>query len=249
MVSRPTPDADPEDFSRRLKISSSPSPSPRPSQSTKARKLFNPDTDPIPMRRTDPEPILGSTSIQQASRPPPPTLSTNHRDERGNTARHLFDHRKDDPVRFSVMARPQLLAPGRPSPTQKPLRDHVSASSNSSYAASISSSAFTLSSTTDESSTSSSLFDGRPNQDRAENSIFAYQLKRLYREISNLEAKVKQEDSMDDTDDVMSSRVVLKGKEVENDDLEKEKWKKQMSDHKTLVFFVHVGNISYLKRL
>jgi protein SMG6 len=48
----------PEDFSRRLKISSSPSPSPRPSQSTKARKLFNPDTDPIPMRRTDPEPIL-----------------------------------------------------------------------------------------------------------------------------------------------------------------------------------------------
>jgi protein SMG6 len=53
---------------------------------------------------------------------------------------------------------------------------------------------------------------------------------------------------MDDTDDVMSSRVVLKGKEVENDDLEKEKWKKQMSDHKTLVFFV-LQNISYLKRL
>ena len=90
-----------------------------------------------------------------------------------------------------------------------------------------------LSSTTDESSTSSSLFDGRPNQDRAENSIFAHQLKRLYREISNLETKVKQEDSVDDTDDVMTSRVVLKGKEVENDDLEKEKWKKQMKDHKT----------------
>jgi protein SMG6 len=45
----------------------------------------------------------------------------------------------------------------------------------------------------------------------------------LYREITNLETKVKQEDSMDDTDDVMSSRVVLKGKEVESDDLEKEK--------------------------
>jgi hypothetical protein len=43
---------------------------------------------------------------------------------------------------------------------------------------------------------------------------------------------------MDDTDDVMSSRVVLKGKEVENDDFEKEKWKKQMSDHKTSVLFV-----------
>ena len=131
------------------------------------------------MRRIDPEPISGSTSTQQASRLPPPSSSTNHRDKRGNTARHLFDHRKDDPVRFSIMARPQLLAPGRPSPTPKSSRDHVSASSNSSYAASISSSAFTLSSTTDEPSTSSSLFDGRPNQDRAENSIFAHQLKRL----------------------------------------------------------------------
>ena len=46
---------------------------------------------------------------------------------------------------------------------------------------------------------------------------------------------------MDDTDDVMSIRVVLKGKEVENDNLEREKWKKQMSDHKTLVFFVTSG--------
>ena len=45
---------------------------------------------------------------------------------------------------------------------------------------------------------------------------------------SNLETKVKREDSMDDTDDVVSSRVVLKDKEVENDDLEKEKGKKQM---------------------
>ena len=136
--------------------------------------------------------------------------------------------------------RPQQSAPGHPSPTgtPKPSGDHVSASSTSSYAASISSSTFTLSSTTDESSTSLSLFDGRPNQDRAENGIFALQLKRLYREITNLETKIKQEDSMDDSDDVMSSRVVLKGKEVENDDLEKEKWKKQMSDHKTLVFFL-----------
>ena len=52
------------------------------------------------MRRTDPEPISGSASNQQASRLPPPSSSTNHRDERGNTTRHLFDHRKDDSVRF-----------------------------------------------------------------------------------------------------------------------------------------------------
>ena len=87
-----------------------------------------------------------------------------------------------------------------------------------------------------------SLFDGRPNQDQAENNIFALQSKFLYREITNLETKVKQEDSMDNADNVMSSRVVLtaQGKEVEDDDLKAEKWKKQMSasDHKTLVFFL-----------
>lgn len=74
-------------------------------------------------------------------------------------------------------------------------------------------------------------------------------MKRLYRKISNLETKVKQEDSIDDTDDVMSSRVVLKGKEVESDELEKEKWKKQMSNHKTLVLFVTSWHISYLKQI
>lgn len=53
---------------------------------------------------------------------------------------------------------------------------------------------------------------------------------------------------MDDTDDIMSSRVVLKGKEVENEDLEKEKWKKQISDHKMLVYLRYfLGNISHSK--
>ena len=49
---------------------------------------------------------------------------------------------------------------------------------------------------------------------------------------------------MDDTDNVMTSRVVLKGKEVENKDLEKEKWKKQLSDHKMLVFIVITSYLS-----
>jgi hypothetical protein len=34
----------------------------------------------------------------------------------------------------------------------------------------------------------------------------------MYREITDLETKVKEEDSMEDSDDVMSSRAVLKGK-------------------------------------
>lgn len=37
---------------------------------------------------------------------------------------------------------------------------------------------------------------------------------------------------MDDADDGMNTRVMLKGKEVENEELEKEKWKKQIVDHK-----------------
>ena len=145
------------------------------------------------MKRTDPEHVSGiGIYCHSTGYPPTSPSSTNHRDEKWNTARHLFDHWKDDPVRFSVMARPQLSAAGRLSPTPKPSRDHLSASSNSSYAASISSSSFTLSSTTDESSTSSSLFDGRPNQDRAESSIFANQLKRLYRDIQTTKIKLSR---------------------------------------------------------
>src|ERR1700723_2252313 len=51
------PEADPEEFSRRLKISE---PSSRIAQGLKTHhpKLFNPDTDPIPMRHTaEPENI------------------------------------------------------------------------------------------------------------------------------------------------------------------------------------------------
>ena len=61
------------------------------------------------MKQTsDPEPTLVSTGTQQPSCPPPSTPSTNHWDDRGNTARHLFNHQKDNPVCFSIMARPQL---------------------------------------------------------------------------------------------------------------------------------------------
>ncbi|KAF8812200.1 hypothetical protein BYT27DRAFT_7273461 [Phlegmacium glaucopus] len=48
--------------------------------SHKARKLFNPDTDPIPIRQiAEPESISVSIGTPQASRPPPPP--SNHRDD------------------------------------------------------------------------------------------------------------------------------------------------------------------------
>ena len=141
-------------------------------------------------------------------------------------SRQLFDHRKDDPVRFAVLARPH----GRPTPTPKSSADYLSASSTSSYANSVSSSSFTLSSNTDDSSASSALFEqqGRPNEESGTN-IFAVQLKRLYRTISTLEDKVKQEDAEDTAEE---GRILLKGKEVDENDLEKEKWKKQIENHK-----------------
>jgi hypothetical protein len=133
---------------------------------------------------------------------------------------------------------PHSSSSARPTPTPKLSGDHVSASSTSSYAASLSSSNFTLSSTTDGSSASSNLFDGRPNQsqgnDDSGNSVFSIQLKKLYRALTNLETKIKQEDA-DDVDDGLTSRVMLKGKEIEPAEVEREKWKKHIKDHKEYV--------------
>ncbi|KAJ3496287.1 hypothetical protein NLJ89_g10508 [Agrocybe chaxingu] len=134
-------------------------------------KLFNPD--PIPLRR-----ILEPEAI--------------HREERSNAAQQLFDHRKDDPIRFAA------------------------------------------SSTTNASSASSALFEGRPNRGQgtedSSNNVFSIQLRKLYHAILNLETKIKQEDSMDETEDGMNSRVMLKGKEVENDELEREDGGKELAE-------------------
>jgi hypothetical protein len=102
------------------------------------------------------------------------------------------------------------------------------------------SSTFTLSSTTDGSSASSALFDRKSNpagDDRSTN-VFAIQLKKLYRAITDLETKVKQEDS-DEIED--AGRVLLKAKDGQDDeaerDKEREKWKRQIQDHKEHVQF------------
>ncbi|KAF9527053.1 hypothetical protein CPB83DRAFT_895490 [Crepidotus variabilis] len=121
-------------------------------------------------------------------------------------------------------------------PVSKPSVDHVSASSAPSYAASISSLTFTLLSTTDGPSASLALFDGsRPHQAGTEdlgNCVFL-QLKKLYRSLTNLESKTKQEDADEGVED-SGRTVVLKGKgpEGKETDKEKGKWKKQIHDHK-----------------
>ncbi|KAH6867819.1 hypothetical protein BKA70DRAFT_1492558 [Coprinopsis sp. MPI-PUGE-AT-0042] len=240
VVSRHSADADAEDFSWRLHISSRASPCPAPSQASKTgiHKLHNPDSDRMHIRRAaEPEAASDTTGSSYVPTPRP------HREERGaGGARQLFDFCKDDPVRFSVLARPPSTSSlNRPSPAHpsKPFADYVSASSTSSKNASQTSSVFTLPSTTSGSSASSHIFDGRPKEDESGNNIFGKQLKRLYRTITELEARVQQEDGNDEDEGMTGRGVVLKGKEAANADADKEKWKKLICDHKELAETIH----------
>jgi hypothetical protein len=152
-----------------------------------------------------------------------------------NAARQLFDHRRHDPLHFNVLSRPPQNNE-RSVPTPKSSGDYISAGSTSSYAASVCSSNFTLS--TDGSSTSSAVFDNRPGHtatDDSSASAFSQQLKLIYRRITTLESKVQQEDS--DEQDEMESRVMLKGQELTREDIENEKWRRKVDDHKRYGFF------------
>ncbi|KAJ7602470.1 hypothetical protein FB45DRAFT_1072964 [Roridomyces roridus] len=224
-------DAAADDFSRRLKISASPTRHPA-RQAGPQTRLFNPDRDPIPMRRTqEPDQMSDAASSSYAPRPSPSKTPAQPRDSSG---RQLFDHRKDDPVRFVLR--------GKPPPTPKSSGEYVSASSTSSYANSMASSNFTLSSTTDGSSASSALFDRKSNPQGSEsnNNVFAHQLKKLYRAITDLETKVKQEDSDDSAEDGGRTFVMTKATDDAVEvDKEREKWKRQIEDHKELAEIIH----------
>ena len=218
VVSRP--DADPEDFSRRLKITSSPrnhhsTPNKSPTM-IHIPRLFDPDTDRIPARQTaEPEAISAADSYAPRG---------------GHSARQLFNHRKDDPVRFSVLARPSNAPNDRPIPSSKSSVDCASASSTSSYAPSSLSSSFTLSSNTDTSSASSALFEKK----EPGNDAFAGQLKRIYRNITALESKIANEDAAEEAREE-AGRITLKGKtkDIADEDREQQRWLKVIAVHKS----------------
>ncbi|KAH8117438.1 hypothetical protein DFH11DRAFT_1817087 [Phellopilus nigrolimitatus] len=225
----------PDDFHRRRRpVNTSPRVPHSSAHHPKSQgKLFNPDVDPLPIRRTaEPEAISdnGSSSYAPRNALPSPDRGANHG--------RLFDYRKDDPVRFHVLARPNPGNGNRPTPTPKSSGEYVSASSTSSYAHSITSSNFTLNSTTDGSSASSALFDEQPRE-HASSSAFAQQLKKLYRAISNLESKLLREDGKEFIDE---GRVTLKRPNeatMEPEDVEKDKWRKFVTDHKQLAESMH----------
>ncbi|KAI8998858.1 hypothetical protein BD414DRAFT_476257 [Trametes punicea] len=231
-------DADPDDFSRRLKISyNSPRAShARPAANGSPGKLYNPNTDPI--RRTvittEPEAMSDGASSSQSPRAVPARLQSSQ-PSRGvlDSHRQLFDPRKHDAVLFSAQNRQHgVAAPlngspniGRTPPTPKSSGDWVSASSTSSasYAQSTISSNFTLSSaTTDSSSASSALFDSSNPSRRSEDSAssanaFSRKLKEVYRTISNLESKLlgndRDRERGDDSERAMHRPgVLIKGR-------------------------------------
>ena len=209
-----------EDGHRRKKVAAG-SPRVHPSKSTP--KLYNPDADPVPMRRTA-EPDVFSETASSSYGP------RHHLSDRGAQHGRLFDFRKDDPVRFNVL-RPTPPNGNRPSPTPKSSGEYVSASSTSSYAHSITSSSFTLSSTTDGSSASSALFDGDRPREHANSGAFAQQLKKLYRGITTLESRLLMEDGKEPVDE---GRTLKRPNEAtsDTDESEQEKWQKFVKDHK-----------------
>ncbi|VDC05366.1 unnamed protein product [Peniophora sp. CBMAI 1063] len=212
-----------DEFSRRLNITSSNSPPSRPSRqaaSAAGKSLFNPHSD-VPMRRTaEPDAISDSTNGSNKAAAAAP-----------QSGRQLFDPRRDDPVRFGAQRKPP--------PTPKSSGDYIS-SASSYYAPSVASSSFTLnSSTTDGSSDPSSIFDsGRPELPSKPSNAFTVQLKKLYRDITNVENKIKSEDA--DGEMMDESRVLPKPQATQADEsAESAKWQRAIQDHKLLAEMMH----------
>ncbi len=284
VISRPQPsskdrekEAEHGESSQSLQISSSPRLR-HNHRNGKSHKPFDPQHDPTPTKRSggrEDRPVDGLSEREKDREPRKQEIANTT--SRGNPLRQLFDRRKDDPIRFSVLARPQppqqpqaqitseMSSETRTAPKYLP-NDHVSASSTStSYAASLSSSVFTLSPTTNGSSASSAPFEGRGGQgqgngtDDSGNNAFSIQLKKLYRALSNLETKIRQEEgfvrfSIEDVDVGMSGVMVVGGKErekglatkgkceemsvpyAEPGEVEQERWKMIIEDHKECVY-------------
>ena len=138
--------------------------------------------------------------------------------------------------------RPGQSNSARPPPTSESSGDYVSASSTSSYAHSVTSSNFTLRSTTDGSSASSALFETQTRESQDSDGIRAYsaRLKKMYRNISALEVQILKEDSSEAARE--EARVTLKRpneatRQQEANEAEKEKWGKFVHDRKQYVPF------------
>lgn len=144
---------------------------------------------------------------------------------------HLFDPRKDDPLRFTALTRAGQSATA-PSSQQSSIADP---SSMSSYT---SSTAWTLTSHTTASSSSSAPPNRHPPRD-GETGVFMNTLKTIYREISDAEKKLSAFDaSRQDTDDGPPVVITMlkPGETTPNvSDAESDRWKAVVDRHKAYV--------------
>jgi protein SMG6 len=245
---RPAPSASPkvsldahaDEFSRKLRISDSTraggGSGANPSRTNTDRKLYNPNaadttaaTTLPPSQQQHPNSSLRRSAVEHSSAAAAAAseaagngYASRRSPKNAQAAQHrqLFDPRKDDPMRFS---RPTA------SPSSKvSTADHASSASGSSYAPSIASSSWTLNTTTTD---DSSMGDTPGKADESTTNAFSAQLKRLYRAITALEAKIINEDAAENNEDV---RVVLRGAQDApvDEEAEIERWRKVVADHK-----------------
>ncbi|KAG9010468.1 hypothetical protein FRB94_010431 [Tulasnella sp. JGI-2019a] len=227
----------PNDFDRRLPADASPRPQGR---------LYNPNSDsPLPHqqhrqmhhRQSDamsdtsssaehvrrpqithhhyPTDKLQYSSHGSAAPPPPPP------------ARQLFDPRKDDPMRFSLLTRNPAKPSGPPS------GGYLSASATSMSDAQSLGSNFSLTSGTTSSSISGP-YSPANGRDLGGSRLWLDQVKRMYRDIAKAESKILAEgDVVEEEPD--SRNPVFAPQPTESD----EKWGNLVKEHKNLVELYH----------
>ncbi|KAJ3748275.1 hypothetical protein EV360DRAFT_56930 [Lentinula raphanica] len=190
------------------------------------------------MRRTAEPEAMSDADSSYAPRHTRSPRATRER-QRDMPACQLFDFRKDDPMRFAAHVRPQEKT--RVVPTPKSSGDYISAASSVSSELTLSS---TTTSTTDASSAPSTIFDQSRHNARSEDSatnVFSNQLKRLYRNITSLESKIRDEDVELEDDGRFSNRILRNGKEQSQEEgaAEMQKWSKRIEDHKRYAGRLH----------
>ncbi|KAG8982928.1 hypothetical protein FRB90_006455, partial [Tulasnella sp. 427] len=242
----------PDEFDRRLpttSISSDPAMATMlASRPQHPGRLFNPNTDPIPSRRTPHHlhprdvdvdsdassgvgPSSRATHRRRAHPPPPPppaalpSSSSSPPQHSQPQPRQLFDPRHDDPIRFGVLTRG---APAKP-----PSGGYISASATSLSDAQSMGSSLTLNSNTTSSSASNPYSPGK-SKDLGGNRFWYEQMKRMYREIAGLEAALLKENDVVEED--IDSRHSVK---VQPSRANEEKWPRLVREHKQLAELCH----------
>ncbi|KAG8931073.1 hypothetical protein FRC01_001890 [Tulasnella sp. 417] len=222
-------------------------------------RLFNPDTDPIPSRRTahhhhqllhrdvdvdsDASSGVGPSSRAATHRrrahppPPPPQAAAQHLPSSSHPplppqhppqpTRQLFDSKHDDPLRFYALTR------GAGVPAKPPSGGYISASATSVSDAQSMGSSLTLTSNTTSSSASNPYSPGN-SRDLGGNRLWYEQMKRMYRDITDLEgALLKENDVVEEDVDSRHSVRVQPSRATE------EKWPRLVREHKQLAELCH----------